>query len=376
MQQLLLIGIFEALSFAILLFLKKNRCISDGILSLFFFIVSVSMFLVYMDGYNRSHHFRYPFLLFTAAPLILLHGPLLWFYIKTLTQQPFHVSPKHLVHLTPFLLMLIQHTLYFYVLSPQQKISVAIDESFKSDITYPVFMFLVVLSPLFYFIWGIRLIKRYDHQLKNYFSRMNDINLNWLRILLLASIVFYFIVGGIFLLNTLMPFISFSKLQMICFSFSTIYILFLGFYGHKQINLFATYNLPVPLDKEEITSVPNELQTADEQFINDLLEVMKNEKPYLNPDLNLPTLSAILKITPEYLSSVLNNLLNLNFYDFINSYRVNEFKTVCLSPDNKNYTIIAIAYSCGFNSKATFNRVFKNLTGVTPSEYMQQSQQK
>lgn len=376
MQQLLLIGIFEAFSFAVLLLLKKNRSASDGILSLFFFVISASMFLVYMDGYNRSHHFRYPFLLFTAAPLILLHGPLLWLYIKTLTQQEFRFSPKHLLHLVPFILMLIQHTLDFYVLSPQQKIAIATDESFKSYINYPIFMLIVVLSPLCYFIWGIRLIKRYDHQLKNYFSRLNDINLSWLQTLLLASIVFYFIVGGIFLINTLVPFVTFNKLQMICFSFSTVYILFLGFYGHKQINLFATYHLEVPLEKENIVSVSNELQTVDEQFINALLEVMKSEKPYLNPDLNLPTLSAMLKITPEYLSSIINNLLNLNFYDFINNYRVNEFKATCLSPDNKDYTIIAIAYSCGFNSKATFNRVFKNLTGITPSAYMQQSQQK
>jgi AraC-like DNA-binding protein len=78
-----------------------------------------------------------------------------------------------------------------------------------------------------------------------------------------------------------------------------------------------------------------------------------------------------MNVQEEYLSSILNNQLNRNFFDFVNQYRVEEFKTQCLNPQNETFTLIGLAYDCGFNSKATFNRVFKNITSLTPGEYKQ-----
>jgi AraC-like DNA-binding protein len=72
---------------------------------------------------------------------------------------------------------------------------------------------------------------------------------------------------------------------------------------------------------------------------------------------------------PRYLSQLINKKSEKNFRDFINQFRIEEFKKRARDPDSKNYTLLSIAYECGFNSKATFNRVFKNHTGITPSTF-------
>ena len=150
-------------------------------------------------------------------------------------------------------------------------------------------------------------------------------------------------------------------------SFS-LYVLFLGFFGHKQESLFTKGTL---LKVDSQPENKKHINKADETFIYKLLYNMKELKLYLNPDLNLSALSIAMNVSEEYLSGILNNHLNRNFFDFVNQYRVEEFKTQCLNPKNDSFTLLGLAYDCGFNSKATFNRVFKNSTNLTPSEYKQ-----
>lgn len=97
---------------------------------------------------------------------------------------------------------------------------------------------------------------------------------------------------------------------------------------------------------------------------------MDAKKPYLNMYLNLSELAESLNTYPHYLTQILNTIFYQNFYDFINSYRTDEAKNELINPHNNNLTILAIAYNCGFNSKSSFNRIFKQKTGVTPSEYI------
>jgi len=96
---------------------------------------------------------------------------------------------------------------------------------------------------------------------------------------------------------------------------------------------------------------------------------MKINKPYLNSELTVAMLADELCVNSEYISLILNRYLKTNFFDFINNFRVEEFKRRLKEPKNHNLTLLGIAYDSGFNSKATFNRVFKNTTGLTPSEY-------
>jgi len=101
-----------------------------------------------------------------------------------------------------------------------------------------------------------------------------------------------------------------------------------------------------------------------------LTGLMQEKKLYLDENISLPQLAGILKIHPNYLSQVINERFQKNFYDFINTYRVEEFKRIVSLGKNKNKTFFALALDCGFNSKASFNNSFKKLTGTTPSEFV------
>lgn len=101
----------------------------------------------------------------------------------------------------------------------------------------------------------------------------------------------------------------------------------------------------------------------------ELLLLMKTKKPYLKNELSLKEIAVELNIHPNYLSQVINEKIGKNFYDFVNEYRVNEFKNLIRNLDKQNFTMLALAYECGFNSKSSFNKYFRKSTGMTPSEF-------
>lgn len=104
-------------------------------------------------------------------------------------------------------------------------------------------------------------------------------------------------------------------------------------------------------------------------LLDNLLSYMENEKPYLSAKLNISDVSMKLDCTEIELSQLLNNHLNVNFSNFINTYRVNEIKHRLNQDNLSKYTLKALSEQCGFGSKTTFYRVFKNVTGMTPLEY-------
>jgi AraC-like DNA-binding protein len=114
-------------------------------------------------------------------------------------------------------------------------------------------------------------------------------------------------------------------------------------------------------------AVPEEIRVQ-------LLSMMMVEKPYLEPQLSLSDLARRLQISPSVLSQVINSGAGKNFNDFINAYRVEEFKRQVHQPGNAHLSLLGIALNCGFNSKATFNRAFRKATGVSPSEFIARSQ--
>jgi AraC-like DNA-binding protein len=165
----------------------------------------------------------------------------------------------------------------------------------------------------------------------------------------------------------LMPY---GALQLLGFSFASVFILALGFYGYRQGNLFASRPIALDLDRAAATNMrADALESQGTQFVHRLLDHMSEKKPHLDAELTLGKLSDSMKVSPEYLSGILNGRLNKNFFDFVNHYRIEAFKEMCRQPESQNLKIISLAYDCGFNSKATFNRVFKKATGLTPSEY-------
>lgn len=377
MINILIIGIFEGLFLAALLLSKKRKNISDKILASFFLLFALNIFLSFMEAYNRSNGFPYPKFIFTAAPLLLLHGPFLWLYIKSLTDQYFRFKPIYLLTLLPFLAMILQHSLYIYILPADERIAYIQSEAFKNTFSYPFFLSLIALTPIFYFSIGLRLINRYKKKIEGYFSQTSGIDLKWMNLILKSWISLCIIINSFFIIDLVYPIAPFGMMQFFSFVTAAIYIIFIGFYGLKQENVFLTnsINLNLAVAAEHPTdSYSKPLKDEEKEFIQMLLKHMNEQKPYLQPEITLRALSDELKVSSEFLSEIINNNLNKNFFDFINHYRIEEFKNQSKNEKNKHLNIIGLAFNCGFNSKATFNRVFKKSTGLTPSEYISRSQ--
>jgi putative transcriptional regulator, araC family len=101
-----------------------------------------------------------------------------------------------------------------------------------------------------------------------------------------------------------------------------------------------------------------------------LLRLMQTEKPYLEPKLSLTQLAERLGVLPNHLSQIINQYEEKNFYDFVNSYRVEEFIALAKKDTDKNFNLLGLAFEAGFNSKSSFNQVFKKFKGQTPSEFL------
>ena len=112
------------------------------------------------------------------------------------------------------------------------------------------------------------------------------------------------------------------------------------------------------LDKTDLKSYSRQIE-----------EFMESEKPYLDNELSIRKLASMLDMQPHHLSQVINSSFDMNFYTFINNYRIEEVIRLMKDPERKHHTILAIAYDSGFKSKSSFNTIFKKMTGKTPSEY-------
>lgn len=147
--------------------------------------------------------------------------------------------------------------------------------------------------------------------------------------------------------------------------------------GYIFIYLFLNYPMVIyetdlerevpEKEKYQFSSLSSE---KAKKYLNDMNTYMLEEKPFLDPDLSLQQLSVKLNIPHTILSEIMNNVVNQNFYDYVNNFRVEEFKRLASNKNNRHLKILSMAYDSGFKSKTTFNTTFKKFTGQTPSEFM------
>ncbi len=370
MDYILILGIFEALLLSLLLFLKKQRSLPDTILGFIFLLFAIHILLSFFEIRNRQNGFPITWIIHTTVPLLLLHGPGFWFYIKTQTTQNFRFKPIYILHFFPFIALFLDQLFEIYILPGDQKVEIVKTEAFRSFTSYYVSIVFLSISSVGYFVWGLFMISVYKKKIKNYFSEIQNIDLQWLKTLLVSAIGFYSFIYLAYILDLIFRFTPPGLLQFMGFIVGSLFILFLGFYGHRQGTIFTSVQTIPDIKKTKKEDIIQcNLSSEDELFINRLFQHMEEFKPHLNPDLTISNLAELMNINVEYLSETLNNRLNRNFFDFINHYRIEEFKKRCNLTENKNITLLGIAFDCGFNSKATFNRVFKNATGKTPSEF-------
>ena len=185
------------------------------------------------------------------------------------------------------------------------------------------------------------------------------------------------------------------------YSAVVVFVIMLGYFGIKQVGIFTQQLPPESRSEfkeikdptpESISSVLPDLEepgaeeprkakylksslNADsaENIYTGLTQLMIEKKPYTNPELTLDELAQTLKVHRNNLSQVINTYEQKSFYDYINLKRVEEFKRIVALPENQKFTLLGLANNSGFNSKTSFNRNFKNATGLSPTEYLKQA---
>lgn len=317
------------------------------------------------------------FLMFTFAPLFYLY------LNKLLFKKVFSVNEviPHLI--LPFLLA-IAYIPYYFMDGKRFQHKVV---NYENDLKW-VFAFsfaIALFSNLYYYYISRKAIKKYSESYINETAYHQNINyLSTVLSIYLGCIVLGIFSAGVFLANIFNNWQSINLLDnsinMVWIAFSLIGYL-LGYYAIHQPEIFKItsdemgeeINLEVE-DSTKPDSSKNKSHIAEndlENYTQKIDEVMTNEKPFLDPNLTLNDLAGSVKIPSHVLSKVIKEGYNKNFFDFVNSYRIEEFKKNINNPKYHNYTLLGIAFEVGFNSKTAFNRSFKKITNQTPSEYYQ-----
>ena len=139
-----------------------------------------------------------------------------------------------------------------------------------------------------------------------------------------------------------------------------------GVSSEREVSLNSGDQVYEALDKEKYNILRYDPKT-------DLIRLMETDQPFTNPELTLTQLADCLDVSPHNLSEVINTRLNQNFFDFINHYRIQKIKTDMIDPTKQHLKLLSIAFDAGFNSKSSFNAIFKKSTHMTPSEYRRQA---
>lgn len=371
LTMLYLSGVFLAFFLAFLLITKRNKNIADFILASWLAAIGLNLAGHYMLLTNQ--YIRYPSLIFFGFSLPLVYGPFLYLYIKRQT-SPESFSWKYLLHFIPVVVCNLLF-LSFYTAPFEQRVEIFRHQGKEFETEMLLKLYSIYISGIVYVVLSFWTLYRFRKNMVQQFSNTEKINFDWL----LYLIIWITVIWGLVL---------FTDQVNIIYGAVTVFIVWLGYFGIKQVQVF---NQPMSVfgsntekmnvvfenkDEEEPVDLAEkkyQKSTLTEESIDDihsrLLLLLNDEKPFVNPNITLNELAAMLDVHPNYLSQVINSKEEKNFYELINEKRIEEFLNRISLPESRQYTLLSIAFECGFNSKTSFNRNFKKYTGVTPSEY-------
>ncbi|WP_108804347.1 AraC family transcriptional regulator [Aquimarina sp. Aq107] len=370
----LLLLVLQAFIFAFLLLVRyfKKKHISALILSLLIFITGyhrTSYTIGFMDWYDTFQNTKINYWLIALSLAI---GPLLYFYIKSITTSNFKFRKKDFLHFIPVCLYIVYKISIFIYDAAQPGfedtqngyLKVFLDEKYVG----PLIGVVENLQMLLYLAFTIQLYYVYRKKIQHFFSNTYSLELNWIRnFLFIYSFLFlYSLFQGV--IGSVITELHWTQRWWYHF-FTAVAIIYIGIKGYfTDTSKLNNLNFSVSV-KETTSTLSTELSSDVIRNKKKIKEFMSEEKPFLNPDLNLTQLSQMLKIPASIISETINSGFDKNFNDFVNSYRVKEVQKMLKEGKQQQLSLLGIAYECGFNSKATFNRVFKKLTNTSPSQY-------
>lgn len=369
MKSVLLIAAFNAILFTVLLFQKKPRANHDNVL--IFWLLYLAGYIGLYAFYSHELFVHLRLLSVSMVSLLMLHGPFLFLYIQSLVSAKSHFILKDLLHLIPFALFNIYILISFF--NPLTAARLSLENISPGDhppLIFSFFLILTAFSGTLYFLFTLRLFRKHDLNISNNFSNSATLDLLWIRRLVLIFGIVWTALISITIIHHVFNMFTMVFCTDGLFLSLSVFVILIGYFGLKQKVIFTADSIMSGFEKTRVRYSGSRLTDEDsKQYAGKLLDYMKSSKPYLDPELSLPALSKELEISGHYLSQIINEQFKLNFFDFINKYRVDAFMEKVADPAFGKLSLLGIAFECGFNSKSAFNRIFKETTGLTPSQY-------
>ena len=345
--------------------------------------------------------------------LIFSWGPLLYLYVHAMTKQ--HLSLAHLLHFLPvigYLLLLIP---YYKLAGDEQRVvadylwyereNPAVEAQFRqlsppfyqALVEYRIIALAFIIHFCLYCFLVLQRIRQHNKMLGYLFSSHEKMNLRWLQVLTIACLVY---IAALLVLNRIPQLLwggeGFSQGVPYIFLVMIIYLIVIAalyqpsiIRGVIAVTEHTLEQTPEPLIEHEGATErqsPEPESSAKysrssisledaQRYKKHLMDVTKTEKLYLDSELTLPNLASAADITSHQVSQVLNGQLGLNFFTFINNFRINYAKELMADTANDHLAIVDLAFEVGFKSKSSFYSAFKKATDLTPAQFRKQSRE-
>ncbi len=376
---LVIVGSFQGVVTSVLLWLSPRRSPSRRLLAVLLavFVLLSCKILLHTLGLWQTPYLRY-----FPLGIDLLIQPLFYLYVLSLTRPDFRLTRGHLVHFGPAAVFLFHAGVVYLATVGLADLAAkdALAESLHFNLVKRVEDYLSVLSSCAYWYLSYRQVALYRQWLYDHVAATDCPEYTWLRNLLLLIIGLF----GVLALNLLLDQgFGFDRLYFLHWQFFYVYmaglIYYLGFRGyHLPAALPRPSTAPEPAP-EPAVSLPNPVAgtstagLADPTLKRVIDQALAGEKCYLNPDLSLGSLASHLGISAAVLSATINTCYGKNFRNLINDYRVEEAKRKLGDPALSHLSVLGIALESGFSSEASFYRIFKQHTSLSPAAYAAQA---
>lgn len=377
---ILFAGVLQGGILCVLLLRKKDNRMSNRILAMLVLVLVAHLSLVAIDV--RDLFVRVPHLSRLSWLLPHLYGPLLLLLTQSIVVKGFRLRWIHAAYFLPFLV-------YFLLLSPYylsgaaEKIAYLSDPAVVNRADFGIYNHLTNYFHIGFTSASLIIFYHHRKALPDLFSDPGRAGLVWLETFL-WGIWCIMVFSWFCFISRRYEWPWFSLLYPNNFLLAVLMVYWLS-YRHL-LSPYRWDQVMKPRD-ESLTSFTEELLVNNEaapakyqkaaipvkemeEIKGRLLQWMEQQKPYLEPALTIDDLSAQLNVKRHHLSQVINQEFSRNFFEFINGYRIAAFKEMSVKPENQHMSIMGLAYDCGFNSKATFNQVFKKQEGITPSVFL------
>ncbi len=333
-------------------------------------MVGVLTLILLEEFFEAAHLFtHFPKLLLTTFPLDMAFGPLIYLYALSLVSR--EGPSRALLHLLPVAMVTAAFLLFHFGTERGAFVWVA-------PAPTRLFVALVNLKILYialYFYTAVRTLRLSNTRSSVGLPYNNEVHINGTLITLRIVFILILIIYTNFNLNVLLPGYFWpsdllSSLVIVLCIYALVVIAIRFPFVFTALREPASY-LSVGANDEKPGRYKSSSLTAAQKkiYLDQLFNWMKVEKPFRNQQLKVEDLAEQLNIPAHHVSQIINEVLDKNFYEFVNYYRVQEVQEMINDPAQKHKSMLGIALDAGFNSKATFNRVFKEFTGMTPSTY-------